>query len=157
MSMNKIFNIVLIFFFISNCTLNKNIKHHGVPSLDEKGRKLIVKKSNRNDVITLLGPPSTTSTFDENLLIYIERTTSSSKLIKLGKKKLIKNNILIVEIDNQGLLAKKIFLTKNDINNLKFSKEFTKMNFQNKSFIYDFLSSMRQKINDPLGKKRSEN
>ena len=157
MLMKNFIKLTLIFFFISNCTLNKVIKHHGVPSLDKKERQLIVKKSNKNDIITLLGPPSTTSTFDQSLLIYIERTTSSSSLIKLGKKKLIKNNILIVEIDNQGLLAKKIFLTKDDTNNLKFSKDFTEMNFQNKSFVYDFLSSMRQKMNDPLGKRKSQN
>ena len=35
----------------------------------------------------------------------------------------------------------------------------TETGFQKKSFIYDFMSSMRQKINDPLGqraKKRKE-
>jgi outer membrane protein assembly factor BamE (lipoprotein component of BamABCDE complex) len=103
----------------------------------------------------LLGPPSTKSDFDGNLWIYIERTTSSSKLLKLGKKDLITNNILIVELDSKGILSKKIFLNKDQMNNIKFSKELTEMNYTQKSFIYSFFNSMRQKINDPLGKKRN--
>ena len=152
--MRYFINILLIFFFISNCTLNKVVKHHGVPSLDKKKDKLTVNKSNKNDILELLGPPSTSSTFDKDLLIFIERSTSSEKIFSLGKRKLIKNNILILEIDNKGLLSEKIFLTKNDINKIEFSEEITEMNFAKKSFVYDFLSSVRQKINDPLGKRK---
>ena len=100
-------------------------------------------------------PPSTKSVFDVDLWIYIERSTSTSKLLKLGKKDLILNNILIVELDNKGILLNKIFFNKNQMNNIKFSKQITKMNYTKRSFIYDFLSSMRQKINDPLGNKRN--
>jgi len=101
-----------------------------------------------------LGPPSTTSTFDKNLWIYIERNTSSSKLTKLGKKKLLTNNVLVLEIDNKGILIEKIFLDKNAMQDLQFTESFTKMSYQKRSFVYDFLSSIRQKINDPLGKKK---
>ena len=141
--------------FIANCTLNKVIKHHGVHFLEKKSKKLVINETNSNDVQKLLGPPSTKSDFDGNLWIYIERTTSSSKLLKLGKKDLITNNILIVELDSKGILSKKIFLNKDQMNNIKFSKELTKMNYTQKSFIYSFFNSMRQKINDPLGKKRN--
>ena len=141
--------------FIANCTLNKFIKHHGGHFLEKKSKKLVINKTNSNDVQKLLGPPSTKSDFDGNLWIYIERTTSSSKLLKLGKKDLITNNILIVELDSKGILSKKIFLNKDQMNNIKFSKELTKMNYTQKSFIYSFFNSMRQKINDPLGKKRN--
>jgi outer membrane protein assembly factor BamE (lipoprotein component of BamABCDE complex) len=141
--------------FIANCTLNKVIKHHGVHFLEKKSKKLVINKTNSNDVQKLLGPPSTKSDFDGNLWIYIERTTSSSKLLKLGKKDLITNNILIVELDSKGILSKKIFLNKDQMNNIKFSKELTEMNYTQKSFIYSFFNSMRQKINDPLGKKRN--
>ena len=101
----------------------------------------------------LLGPPSTKSNFDEDLWIYIEKNTSSTKLLKLGKKKLITNNVLLLELDNKGLLVNKIFLNKENMQELKFSDNFTKMSLSKKSFVYDFLSSVRKKMNDPLGKK----
>jgi outer membrane protein assembly factor BamE (lipoprotein component of BamABCDE complex) len=153
--MKKIISYFFILLFIANCTLNKVIKHHGVHFLEKKSKKLVINKTNSNDVQKLLGPPSTKSDFDGNLWIYIERTTSSSKLLKLGKKDLITNNILIVELDSKGILSKKIFLNKDQMNNIKFSKELTEMNYTQKSFIYSFFNSMRQKINDPLGKKRN--
>ena len=87
-----------------------------MPSLDKKKNELIINVTNKNDIYNLLGPPSTSSSFDKDILIYIERTTSSSKLSKLGKRKLIKSNVLILEIDNKGLLTEKIYLTKNNIN-----------------------------------------
>ena len=155
--MRQIIYSIIIFLLISNCTLNKVIKHHGVHFLENKHTKLVVNKSNTNDIIELLGPPSTKSTFDKDLWIYIERTTSSSKISKLGKKSLLTNNTLILEIDDRGLLSEKIFLNKDNMNKLEFTKAFTELNYSKRSFVYDFLSSMRQKINDPLGKKRKKN
>ena len=146
--------IFVAFFITSNCTLNKVVKHHGVYFLEKKQEKLIIKDSNKNDIINLLGPPSTVSNFDNDLWIYIERNTSSSTIAKLGEKKLLVNNVLVLEIDNRGLLTEKIFLNKDDMQKLKFSKDFTTMNYSKQTFLYDFLSSLRQKINDPLGKKR---
>jgi outer membrane protein assembly factor BamE (lipoprotein component of BamABCDE complex) len=151
--MKIIFYSIIVFIFISNCTLNKVTKYHGVHFLEKKHVKLSINTSNKNDIIQLLGPPSTKSTFDKDLWIYIERTTSSSRLSKLGAKKLLKNNILILEIDNKGLLTEKIFLDKSNMNELKFSKQYTKMNYAKKSFIYNFLSGVRKKINDPMGRK----
>ena len=146
---------IIIFFFITNCTLNKVINHHGVHFLDKKHTQLTINSSNKNDIIALLGPPSTKSTFDKDLWIYIERTTGSSKLFNLGKKNLLKNNVLILEIDNMGLLAKKIFLDKSNMNDLEFSKSYTEMNYSKRSFIYSFLYSVRKKINDPLGRNKN--
>tara|TARA_B100000787_G_scaffold164997_1_gene148355 strand:+ start:893 stop:1351 length:459 start_codon:yes stop_codon:yes gene_type:complete len=152
--MKHIFYITFIFFFITNCTLNKVIKHHGVHFLENKHSKLKINSSNINDIILLLGPPSTKSTFDKDLWIYIERTTSSSKITKLGKSTLLKNNVLILEINNKGLLSEKIFLNKENMNKVNFSKDFTKMTHSQQTFLYDFLSSIRQKIKDPLGKNK---
>ena len=148
---NYLFSII-IFFFITNCTLNKVVKHHGVHSLDKKQNKLTIYTTNKNEIISLLGSPSTTSTFDNQMWIYIERNTSSSRLIKLGKKKLLTNNILILELDNKGILVKKNFLTKKDMLKINFSKDSTDMTLLKRSFVYDFLSSVRQKLNDPLNK-----
>jgi len=131
------------------------VKHHGVNSLDVKKDKLTINVSNSNDIEKLLGPPSTKGVFDNDLWIYIERKTSSSRLLRLGKKDLIVSNVLIIEIDNRGLLSNKIFLKKEQMNDLKFDADMTSMNMTKRSFVYSFLNSMRQKINDPLGKKRN--
>ena len=146
--------IIFILLFISNCNLNKVIKHHGVHFLEKKHKNLEVGISNKNDIIELLGPPSTKSTFENDLWIYIEISNSSSKISKLGKRTLIANNILILDIDRKGLLSKSIFLNKDDMNILEFSKDTTEINYSRNQFIYEFLNSMRQKINDPLGKKK---
>jgi|TARA_B110000037_G_C16675118_1_gene324294 outer membrane protein assembly factor BamE (lipoprotein component of BamABCDE complex) len=145
--------LIIIFLFITNCTLNKVIKHNGVHFLEKKQTKLTVQTSNKNDIIQLLGPPSTKSTFDNDLWIYIERSIGSSKLSRLGKRTLLTNNVLILEIDSRGLLAEKIFLNKDDMNKVDFSKDYTKMTLTKKSFIYDFLSSVRKKMNNSQAKK----
>ena len=122
--------------------------------LEKKSEKLVIGKTNKNDIFELLGPPSTKGSFDEELWIYMEIQTSSSKLSKLGKKKLLKNNILLLDIDNKGILSKSIFIDKDKMNEIKFSKDSTQMSYSKNSFIYEFLYSVRQKINDPLGKRK---
>ena len=135
------------------------VKHHGVPFLEKKQTDLLINISNKNDIKKILGNPSTTSKFDNDIWIYIERKQSQSKLTNLGKMKIIKNDVLVLEIDNYGILKKKNFYNINDMNNIKLVEATTKSGFARNSFIYDFMSSMRQKINDPLGqraKKRKE-
>tara|TARA_B100001057_G_scaffold67339_1_gene61053 strand:+ start:713 stop:1174 length:462 start_codon:yes stop_codon:yes gene_type:complete len=149
--------LILLFILLSSCSLNKVVLHHGVHNLEKKQTKLKVNYTNKNDIIRLIGPPSTESNFDNEVYIYIERKTSGSKLTKLGEKKLIKNDVLILEIDNTGILLSKKFYNKNDMNNIKFDENITGINYKKKSFIYNFLSSVRQKIDDPLGKKRIKN
>jgi len=124
--------------------------------LEKKQNNLIVNSSNKNDIINILGPPSTSGTFDKDLWIYIEHNTSSSKLFKLGKKKLLTNNVLVLELNNRGVLVNKEFFNKDNMNRIKFSEDYTEMSHLKKSFVYDFLSSLRQKINDPLGKKKTK-
>ena len=122
--------------------------------LEKKSEKLVIGKTNKNDIFELLGPPSTKGSFDEELWIYMEIQTSSSKISKLGKKKLLKNNILLLDIDNRGILSKSIFIDKDKMNKIKFSEDTTQMSYSKNSFIYEFLYSVRQKINDPLGKRK---
>ena len=152
--MKKIF-IIIVFLLISNCSIKKVVHHHGVHNLEKKQSKLITNVTNRNDIVKLLGPPSTKSTFDNDIFIYIERKKSASKLSKLGKRKLLKNDVLVLQIDTRGLLLNKQFFNMNDMNKINFEKTITAANYQEKSFIYNFLSSLRQKIDDPLGKKRT--
>ena len=135
------------------------VKHHGVPFLEKKQALLIVNESNKNDIRKLLGSPSTKSKFDNDIWIYIERKQTQSKLRNLGKMKIFKNDVLVLQIDNYGVLKKKDFYNKDDMNDVTIVKASTKDVYNRDSFIYDFLSSMRQKANDPLGqrvKKREE-
>ena len=154
--MRKVLYVILL-CLISNCTLNKVVYHHGVHNLEKKQLKLRVNQSNKNDIIRLIGPPSTKSSFDNDIFIYIETKKSSSKITKFGKRELLANNVLILEIDNRGVLLDKKFFNKEDMKNLKFEKKITSNNYEKRSFIYSFMSSLRQKIDDPLGKKRIKN
>jgi len=126
-----------------------------VHNLNKKQEKLKINYSNKNDIIKLIGPPSTKSSFDNDVFIYIERKTTGSKVTKLGKKKLLVNNVLILELDNKGVLLSKKFYDKNDMQKIKFDKEITQVSYTKQSFVYNFLYSLRQKIDDPLGKKRN--
>jgi len=151
--MNKIY-FIIIFLFIANCSFNKAIKHHGVNFLEKKQEKLILKTTNKNDIVKILGPPSTKSTFENDVWIFIERKTTTKKLFNLAKEKILVNNVLVLEIDSYGLLVKKEFYNMEKMNDLDFSKKKTETIYTKKSFVYDFMSSMRQKLNDPLGKRK---
>ena len=153
----KIILILHIFFLILNCSFNKVIQNHGVHNLEKKQTKLKLNETNKNDIFNIIGPPSTKSTFDNDIYIYIEKKTSSSKLTKLGKKKLLRNNVLVLEIDTKGILVSKKFYNIDDMEKMKFDESITEINQSRKSFIYNFLYSVRQKIDDPLGKKRIKN
>ena len=156
------FKILYIIFFalvVTNCSFKKVVKHHGVPFLEKKQKQLIINKSTSNDVRKILGTPSTQSKFDNDIWIYIERKQTQSKLSNLGRMKIFKNDVLVLEIDNYGILKKKDFYNKDDMENIKIVEATTESGFKRNSFIYSFMSSMRQKINDPLGqraKKRKE-
>ena len=157
--MIKILYIIFLSLIVSNCSFKKVVKHHGVPFLEKKQKLLVVNTTNKNDIIKILGNPSTTSKFNNDVWIYIERKQTQSKLKNLGRMKIYKNDVLVLEVDNNGILKKKEFFNKDDMQNIKVVEATTEAGFKRNSFIYDFMSSMRQKINDPLGqraKKRKE-
>ena len=151
--MIKILYIIFLSLIVSNCSLKPVVKHHGVPFLEKKQSNLIVNKTNKNDIIKILGIPSTTSKFDTDVWIYIERKQTQSKLKNLGKMKISQNNVLVLEINNYGLLASKKFYNKDDMNEFKIEKNTTDTKFSKNTFLYDVLTSMRQKMNDPLGQR----
>ena len=157
--MFKILYIIFLSLAVVNCSFKNVVKHHGVPFLEKKQKNIIVNESNKNDIRKILGNPSTTSKFDNDVWIYIERKQTQSELKNLGRMKIYKNDVLVLEIDNYGILKKKEFYNKDDMENIKIVEATTKTGFKKNSFVYDFMSSMRQKINDPLGvraKKRKE-
>ena len=154
--MKNLFIFLLIALFFSACSLKKVTKHHGVHFLNKKQGELTVNQSNKNDILKLLGSPSSKSTFDNDLWIYIERKVDHSSLIKFGKEKIFLNNVLILEINSMGILEKKEFLDLDDMKDIKFTEQTTENQYKKNTFLYDFLSSMRQKINDPLGKRKGK-
>jgi len=133
--------------------LKQVVKHHGVPNLEKKHKTLLINSSNKNDIIKILGQPSSKSKFDNDTWIYIERKQTQSKLKNLGRMKIYKNDVLVLDIDKYGILKNKEFYDLQDMNNLNIVKSKTQAGYNRSSFIYKFMSSMRQKINDPLGQR----
>ena len=148
--------LLLILLLNINCSLNNVVKHHGVHFLDKKQTKHKITETNKNDTREILGPPSTESSFDNDIWIYIERKTTVSNIRSLGKKKLLVNNVLVLEFDQRGLLLKKDFYNKDQMNNIKIAQNETKVLNKKNSFIRNILVSLRQKINDPLGQKSAK-
>ena len=151
--MKNLFIFILISLFISACTLKRVENHHGVRSLNKKHDKLIVNKSNKNDILNLLGMPSTKSTFDNDLWIYIERKTDNTSLLKFGEERIILNNVLVLELNQYGILKKKELLDIDNMQDIDFAKKITSSDYKKTSFLYEFLTSLRTKINDPFNQR----
>ena len=149
----KLLFFISIFILISNCSFNLVDDHHGVFYLEKKEKKIEVKVSNTNDILSILGEPSTKSTFDNDVWIYIERKITNSHFF--GRRELIVNNVMVLEIDNKGILAKKDFFDINDMKDIDFDQNRSE-SLQKRNFIYNFLSSLRQRINDPLGVRKKK-
>ena len=138
--------LIFILFFIFSCSQNEVIKTHGVAYLNKREKLIIVKVSNKNDAISILGQPSTKGMVNDDLWIYIERTRTRGKLLKLGRNYLLKNNVLVLEFDKYGILHRKEFYDKKEMNKIKFAKNKTENELRKENFIYSFLSSVRQKM-----------
>ena len=142
----NIYLLLIISLFITACQQSEIVKTHGIAYLEKREKLIIINKSNKNDTINVLGQPSTRGMTDENLWIYIERTNSSGKLLKLGKDYTKKNNVLVLEFSEYGILTKKEFYNKEMMNKVKFAKDITENEILKENFIHSFLSSVRQKM-----------
>ena len=149
----KLFFFISIFILISNCSFNLVDDHHGVFYLEKKEKKIEVQISNTNDILSILGEPSTKSTFDNDVWIYIERKITNSHFF--GRRELVVNNVMVLEIDDKGILAKKDFFDINDMKDIDFDQNRSET-LQKRNFIYNFLSSLRQRVNDPLGVRKKK-
>ena len=141
-----IISLISAFVFLTSCNREPLINTHGIAYLDKREKLILVKESNKNDTIRVLGQPSSKGLINENLWIYIERTKSRGKLLKLGQSHLTKNNILVLEFDKYGVLQKKEFYDKEDMTRINFAKGITENDLKKENFIYSFLSSIRQKM-----------
>ena len=149
----KVYLIIFLFLFTLNCSINKVSNLHGYRSMEDKFEKIIPAKSNKNDLRKLIGPPSSVSKFDD-IWFYIERKKTNQSLYKLGRKKISSNNILIVEFNSLGLVENKSLLDLDDMNDLKIAEKKTKKKFSQDNFVYNLLSTLREKVNAPTRKKK---
>jgi len=152
MSVIRIF-ILISFIIIINCSGNKVSNYHGSKLLDAKYKKLQVNVTNKNDIIKIIGPPSSISDFNKNKWFYFERLKTNQSLFKLGTQKFEKNNIIVVELNDQGILKSKKLLDLNDMNDIKYIKTLTTKEFKNDNILYGVFSSLREKINAPMKNK----
>ena len=138
--------LILLFFITQGCQLQDPDQNHGILFLENRADKLLVNKTNKNDVLKIVGHPHVESINDENKWIYIERILSKGKYHKLGRHHLKANNTLILTFDKYGVLISKDFTNKENIKKIKFAKEATENNLSKKSFVTTFLSSIREKM-----------
>ena len=140
------FKLIVLFSILTNCQLQEPKNTHGITFLENRAKKLTINKSNKNDVINIIGNPQITDENDKNSWIYLERVLSKGKYHQLGKHKLKENNVLVLNFDKYGILNNKEFYKKEDINKIEFSKGETKNDLTEKSFVQKFLQSIKQKM-----------
>ena len=140
------FLLIVSLIFLFACQGNEVIKSHGISYLDKREKLIFINKSNKNDTVQIFGQPATKGMTNDNLWIYIERTQTKGKLLKLGRNYLTKNNVLVLEFNKFGILAKKEFYDKEDMKKINFAKAITQNDIKKENFIYSFLSSIRQKM-----------
>ena len=147
---------IFLFLFTLNCSSNKASNNHGFISLQAKFEKIIINKTNKNDILSIIGPPSSISNFDKNKWFYIQRIKTNQSIFKLGVKKIDKNNILIVQFNNKGILADKKILNVNNMNDVKYVKNITEKEFKQNDVLFKIFSSLREKANAP-SRNRAKN
>ena len=143
---NHFIKITIVFIILSGCKLQEPLKTHGIVYLENRSNKLIINKSNKNDVIKIFGQPQIKDSDNIDTWIYLERILTKGKYHKLGKHVVKQNNILILDFNKYGILKNKKLLNKEDINQIKFSKKNTENELSQKNFIRSFLESIRQKM-----------
>ena len=145
---------IILFIFIINCTGNKVSNYHGAKSLASKYENIYINKTNKNDLLKIIGPPSTISDFDKNKWFYFERLKTNQSLFKLGTQKIIENNVLIVKLNNFGILEEKKILNLDKMNDLNYFKKTTSKEFKSDNLMYSVFSSLREKINAPTRNRK---
>ena len=137
---------VCLFIILTACQLQEPTKNHGIVFLENRSNQLTINKSNKNDVIRIIGQPHSKSINDDDVWIYLERTLTKGKYHKLGQHVLKKNNTLVLKFNKFGILKHKEIYDKNNTNKIVFSKKETKNELSKRSFVESFLSSLKQKM-----------
>ena len=144
----KFIILILLFLFTLNCSLNKVSNSHGSRFVNTKYDKIILNKSNKNDVRKIMGPPSSVSKFKDTWFD-IERKKENQSLFKLGKKKIATNDIVILEFNTLSIVTKKNLLNLENMNDIKIAEKITEKKFSQNNLLYEVLASLREKVNAP--------
>ena len=150
--MKKLLLFILLLFTFS-CTVNKISNTHGFRLIEKKYDKILINKTNKNDVRNMIGPPSSKSKFDDTW-IYIERKKTNQSLVKLGKKRIDKNNVMLIKFNSMGLVSDKEIMDINKMNDIKIAQKKTIKKYEQNDFFYNILSVLREKINAPTRNKK---
>ena len=137
---------IVLIFLLTSCQLKEPIKGHGINFLENRSKKISLNKSNKNDVINILGNPHTTSIDDENLWFYFDRKLAGSSIVSFGDRDILENNVLVVNFDKYGIVVNKEFFSKEDMQKIKYSEMQTDNPVSQQSFVSSFLQSVRQKM-----------
>ena len=143
---HKKYLLFISFFILIACQLQEPTKTHGIIFLENRASKLIINRSNSNDVINIFGQPHTKSISNENEWLYFERTLSKGEFHKLGQNVLKTNNVLILEFNKFGILKNKALIGKDSKNKILFSNDSTNNNVTQKSFVEKFIQSLKTKM-----------
>ena len=138
--------LIISFFILNNCQFQEPSQNHGILFLENRSKKLVIKLSNKNDVLKIIGQPHSKSQNEEDQWIYIERIFTKGEYHKLGQNVLKENNVLLLSFDKYGVLIDKQFLDINDNKKVSFSEKTTENKLSKKSFVQNFLSSIRAKM-----------
>ena len=149
---NHVQRLILVIIILSGCQFQEPNKLHGIVFLENRAKKLILNKSNKNDVVRIIGYPHINEK-NQNDWIYLERILSKGKYHRLGRHELKKNNLLLLSFDKYGILKYKEILTKDDIQKIAFSENSTENDLSKKSFVQSFLQSIKTKMYGNSGKR----
>ena len=109
-----------------------------------KNKILLIKtdKTNKNDIIRILGPIPVIDK-KENRWAYFEVRETKTKI---GKKTIYVNDYVEIYFDKYGIVKKFELYTLNNMNDIKFAKEKTKSLGVKDTFSKNLLSSTRKRM-----------
>ena len=138
----------ILFFQLNSCGL-KVVENHGqIYGKNLDLNELQIGKTTKNEIVELLGSPSTTSNFDnEQSWIYI--SSEFKKFVFLDGSN-TDQKILILSF-TQNTLKNKEILSKNDINNIQYEETITDSRGKKVTWIRQFFTNLNP---DPYGKKK---
>ena len=127
---------------INSCALNKVDHVHGVSNLKNKVSLIKNNKSNKNDIIRILGPMPVIDKKDNRWAYFEVRETKT----KYGKKNVYVNDYIEIYFDKYGIVKKFEFFNLSNMNDIKFAKERTRSLGVKDTFTKNLLSSTRQRM-----------
>ena len=147
MQITKLFFLLFLMNILNSCGLNKANYTEGLTNLEERQKLLTINKTNKNDVVSLLGEAVIKEYPNESRWVFIENVKKKSLT---GSSKTIKNNLLLLEFNTRGILVNKKLLVKKDMKKLKFDKDIQISQGVNSSFSKKFFTTIKKRMSNKL-------